>query len=70
MSDNLYQIQNGAVTLHVDVKYDGVTFEFKGFTIAGDENFYQTYTSSYDAVVPCRSAVFLRFNGEEVMSML
>jgi hypothetical protein len=48
MSDKLYQIQNGAVTLYVEMKYDGTTFEFRGFTVDGDENFYQPYISPYN----------------------
>jgi hypothetical protein len=48
MSDKVYQIQNGAVTLYVDMKSDGTTFEFKGFTVNGDRHFYQPYISAYD----------------------
>ena len=41
MSGKPYQIQNGSMTLYVDMKYEGTTFEFSGFTIDGDESFYQ-----------------------------
>jgi len=49
MSDKLYQIKNGAVTLYVNMKYNGINFEFVGLTVDGDSNFYQPHVSFYDA---------------------
>jgi len=48
MSDKLYQIKNGAITLYVQMKYNGINFEFVGLTVDGDSNFYQPHVSIYD----------------------
>ena len=48
MSDKIYQIKNGAVTLYVDMKYNGTNFEFVGLIVEGDGNFYQPHAGIND----------------------
>ena len=49
MSEKLYPIQNGDVTLYVRTS-NGTQFDFKGFTAEGDGNFYMPYMSPYSRI--------------------
>ena len=54
----LFPIKNGRVTLYVHTN-NGTQFDFKGFTVKGDGNFYMPYISAYFGIDldgrPCTS---------------
>jgi hypothetical protein len=50
MSDKLYPIKNGDVTLYVQMSCNGTQFDFKGFTVKGDGNFYMPSVSDFNRI--------------------
>ena len=50
MSDKLYPIKNGDVTLYVEMSYKGTQFDYKGFTVEGDSNFYMPSLTKFNQI--------------------
>jgi len=50
MTDKMYPIQNGDVTLYVQMSYNGTQFDYKGFTVEGDGNLYMPGLTDYNHI--------------------
>jgi len=49
-NNTLYQIKNDDVTLYVEMSYKGTQFDYKGFTVEGDSNFYMPSLTKFNQI--------------------